>query len=46
MALILSVPTVVARFNMLFGVGVATPIVQAIICHVQAGRLGQDVVTS
>jgi hypothetical protein len=46
MTLILSAPAVVAGFNLLFGMGVATPIVQSLIRHVQAGGFGQDVATS
>ncbi len=38
---ILSAPAVVAGFNALFGVGIALPIVQSIIRHLEAGGFGE-----
>jgi hypothetical protein len=43
LTLLLSAPAVVAGFNALFGFGIALPIVQSIIRHVQAGGFGQEV---
>jgi gas vesicle protein len=40
---ILSAPAVVVGFNALFGVGIALPIVQSIIRHVEAGGCGEEV---
>jgi hypothetical protein len=42
-AVILSASAVVAGFNALFGIGIATPMIQSIIRHIQAGGLGQEV---
>ncbi|MEH2109989.1 HNH endonuclease [Nostoc sp.] len=39
-AVILSAPVVVAGFNALFGISIATPIIQSLIRHVQAGGFG------
>ncbi|MEM1308970.1 MAG: HNH endonuclease [Cyanobacteria bacterium P01_H01_bin.153] len=38
--LILSAPAVVAGFNVLFGVGIALPIIQSIVRHLEAGGFG------
>lgn len=43
LAIILSAPAVVAGFNVLFGVGIAVPIIQSMIRHLQAGGFGDDV---
>ncbi|MBN3894601.1 MAG: HNH endonuclease [Nostoc sp. NOS(2021)] len=37
---ILSAPVVVAGFNALFGISIATPIIQSLVRHVQAGGFG------
>jgi hypothetical protein len=42
-ALILSAPAVVTGFNALFGIGIATPIIQSITRHLQAGGLEKEV---
>jgi hypothetical protein len=42
-ALILSAPAIVTGFNALFGVGIATPIIQSIVRHIQAGGMGQEI---
>lgn len=39
---VLSAPAVVAGFNALFIVGIALPIIQSIIRHVEAGGFGED----
>ncbi|MHC5936866.1 HNH endonuclease [Nostoc sp.] len=39
-AVILSAPVVVAGFNSLFGIGIAIPIIQSLVRHVQAGGFG------
>ena len=39
---ILSAPAVVAGFNALFGVGIALPIIQSILRHVDAGGFGEE----
>jgi hypothetical protein len=39
---VLSAPAVVAGFNALFGVGIALPIVQSLIRHVEADGFGSD----
>ncbi len=38
---VLSAPAVVAGFNALFGVGIALPLVQSILRHVEAGGAGE-----
>lgn len=38
--IVLSAPAVVARFNVLFGVGIALPIMQSLIRHVEADGFG------
>lgn len=43
LSLLLSAPAVVAGFNALFGIGIAMPIVQSIVRHVQAGGFGEEV---
>jgi len=40
---VLSAPAVVVGFNALFGIGIALPIVQSIIRHVEAGGFGDEV---
>lgn len=40
---VLSAPTVVAGFNALFGIGVALPIVQSLIRHVEADGFGREI---
>lgn len=40
--LLLSAPAVVVGFNALFGVGIALPIVQSIVRHVEAGGCGEE----
>ncbi len=42
LTIILSAPAVVASFNALFGISIATPIIQSIIRHVQAGGFGEE----
>lgn len=42
-AILLSAPAVVAGFNALFGVGIAIPIMQSLLRHVEAGGFGEDV---
>lgn len=42
-AVILSAPAVVAGFNALFGVGVALPIIQSLVRHLEADGFGQEV---
>ncbi|MBD1875041.1 HNH endonuclease [Nodosilinea sp. FACHB-131] len=39
---VLSAPAVVVGFNALFGVGIALPIVQSIVRHVEAGGCGDE----
>ena len=39
---VLSAPAVIVGFNALFGVGIALPIVQSIIRHVEAGGCGDE----
>lgn len=39
---VLSAPAVVAGFNALFGVGIALPVVQSIVRHVEAGGCGEE----
>lgn len=41
-AVVLSAPAVIVGFNALFGVGVALPIVQSMIRHVEAGGCGNE----
>jgi hypothetical protein len=43
LTLLLSAPAVVAGFNTLFGVSIATPIVQSIVRHIQGGGFGEEV---
>ena len=43
LAILLSAPAVVAGFNALFGVGIAIPIIQSLIRHVEAGGFGEEV---
>ncbi len=43
LTLLLSAPVVVAGFNTLFGISLATPVIQSIIRHVQAGGFGEEV---
>lgn len=43
LALLLSAPAVVAGFNALFGIGVAVPIVQSLIRHIEAGGFGDEI---
>jgi polyhydroxyalkanoate synthesis regulator phasin len=40
---ILSAPAVVAGFNLLFGIGIATPIIQSIIRHIEADGFGEEI---
>jgi hypothetical protein len=40
---VLSAPAVIVGFNALFGVGIALPIVQSMIRHVEAGGCGDEV---
>ncbi len=42
LVVILSAPAVVAGFNALFGVGIALPIIQSLIRHVEAGGFGEE----
>jgi hypothetical protein len=42
-AVVLSAPAIVAGFNALFGIGIATLLIQSIIRHIQAGGLGQEI---
>ena len=46
LAVLLSAPAVVARFNALFGVSIAVPIVQSIIRHIEAGGFGNEAADS
>ena len=39
---VLSAPAVIVGFNALFGVGIALPIVQSIVRHVEAGGCGDE----
>jgi hypothetical protein len=39
---ILSAPAVVVVFKVLFGVGIALPIIQSVIRHVEAGGFGEE----
>ncbi len=41
-AVVLSAPAVIVGFNALFGVGIALPIVQSMIRHVEAGGCGDE----
>ena len=43
LTLLLSAPAVVAGFNTLFGVGIAVPIIQSLVRHVEAGGFGEEV---
>lgn len=40
LALLLSAPVVVAGFNALFGIGIAVPIIQSLVRHLEAGGFG------
>lgn len=40
---LLSAPAIAAGFNALFGLSIATPIIQSLIRHVEAGGFGPDV---
>jgi hypothetical protein len=42
-AIILSAPAVVAGFNVLLGIGIATPIIQSIIRHIEADGFGREI---
>jgi len=41
--IILSAPAVVAGFNLLFGIGIAVPIIQSIIRHIEADGFGEEI---
>lgn len=41
-AVLLSAPAVVAGFNALFGLSIATPIIQSLIRHTEAGGFGEE----
>ncbi len=41
-AVILSTPAIVAGFNTLFGIGIALPIIQSIIRHIEADGFGEE----
>lgn len=43
LVILLSAPAVVAGFNALFGIGMAIPIIQSLIRHVEAGGFGAEV---
>jgi hypothetical protein len=43
LTLLLSAPVVVAGFNALFGLGIAIPIIQSLVRHVEAGGFGEEV---
>ena len=43
LALLLSAPAVVAGFNALFGMGIAIPIIQSLMRHIEAGGFGDEV---
>jgi len=43
LAVLLSAPAIVAGFNALFGIGIAVPIIQSLVRHVEAGGLGEGV---
>jgi len=43
LALLLSAPAVVAGFNALFGIGIAVPIIQSLIRHLEAGGFGGEI---
>jgi len=40
---VLSAPAVVAGFNLLLGISIATPIIQSIIRHVEADGFGEEI---
>jgi hypothetical protein len=40
---ILSAPVVVTGFNLLFGIAIATPIIQSIIRHIEADGFGEEI---
>ncbi len=43
LTVLLSAPAVVAGFNALFGLGIAVPMIQSLVRHVEAGGFGEDV---
>lgn len=43
LTLLLSAPAVVAGFNALFGLGIAVPMIQSLVRHVEAGGFGEEV---
>ncbi|MGJ3251026.1 MAG: HNH endonuclease [Elainellaceae cyanobacterium] len=43
LTILLSAPVVVAGFNALFGISVATPIIQSLIRHLEAGGFGEEI---
>jgi hypothetical protein len=43
LTLLLSAPAMVAGFNALFGLGIAVPIIQSLVRHVEAGGFGEEV---
>jgi hypothetical protein len=43
LAVILSAPALLAGFNVLFGVGIAIPIIQSLVRHLEAGGFGEEV---
>jgi ABC-type polysaccharide/polyol phosphate export permease len=43
LTLLLSAPAIVAGCNALFGLGIAVPIIQSLIRHVEAGGFGAEV---
>ncbi len=43
LAVLLSAPALVAGFNILFGVGIAIPMIQSLMRHVESGGFGEEV---
>jgi len=43
LTILLSAPVVVAGFNSLFGISIATPIIQSLIRHLESGGFGEDI---
>ncbi|MGJ3248871.1 MAG: hypothetical protein ACFE0I_22710 [Elainellaceae cyanobacterium] len=43
LTILLSAPAVVARFSALFAISIATPIIQSLIRHLEAGGFGEDI---
>ena len=41
--MLLSAPAMVAGFNALFGIGIALPIIQSLIRHLEAGGFGEEI---